>query len=383
MSGSPVVWDRVLPARGSGELNFYFDRNDRELTTLVMLHETNHYLTYLIDPEFRYPIWINESLAEYYGASKWNPATKTMTVGGLQEGRIAAIQDQILAGKWQGLDALMRTPQASFTADCYAWGWSFVHFLLENKRYAQKFKTFYVSLARDKAVKTTKIAIGPTALRTVEPDEVIRVLLQHLGVKDLDTLEKEWHESVKALQPTSARGYAEAARPLRGARHAHQGQAVLPDRDRQGRPAAGRLPRARRRARAEERTRAPPRRRSSSAIEGDPLNGPYYVALSRAIAQRTRQSERRRVGASPSPRGRGRSRQLGAHPDALDRGCAAGRVRGANVSVTRGRAEPCTRVGRDEGETQDRRAPNAIRLVLSALAQVATLQAVGRTNREP
>ena len=33
------------------ELNFYFDRNDRDLTFLVMFHETNHYLTHLIDPD--------------------------------------------------------------------------------------------------------------------------------------------------------------------------------------------------------------------------------------------------------------------------------------------------------------------------------------------
>src|SRR5688500_12493908 len=113
-----------------------------------MLHETNHYLTYLIDPDFRYPLWINESLAEYYGASRWDPASKKMTVGLLQEGRLAAIQDDILAGKWQGLEALFRLEQDAFTADHYAWGWSFVHFLLENEKYASKFKTFYVALAR-------------------------------------------------------------------------------------------------------------------------------------------------------------------------------------------------------------------------------------------
>ena len=46
------------------ELNFYFDRNDRALTFDVMFHETNHYLTHLLDHEFNYPLWINESLAE-------------------------------------------------------------------------------------------------------------------------------------------------------------------------------------------------------------------------------------------------------------------------------------------------------------------------------
>ena len=36
---------------------------------------------------------LNESLAEYYGASSWDPKAKKMTIGGLQEGRLAVIQD--------------------------------------------------------------------------------------------------------------------------------------------------------------------------------------------------------------------------------------------------------------------------------------------------
>jgi tetratricopeptide (TPR) repeat protein len=48
--------------------------------------------------------------------------------------------------------------------------------------------------------------------RSIEPDETIRVMLQYLGVKDLKTLEKEWHDYVKGLQATTSRGYALAAR---------------------------------------------------------------------------------------------------------------------------------------------------------------------------
>jgi hypothetical protein len=198
VSGSPIFWAGYFRRGGSGELNFYYDRNDPEMTTIAMLHETNHYLTYLIDTEFWYPIWVNESLAEYYSASQWNPQTKTMTTGRLQEGRLASIQDQILTGKWQDLEELIRTPQAAFTADFYAWGWSFVHYLLESKKYAAKFKAYYVGLARDKTVRTRSVGAGPLQLRTVEPDEAIRYLLLTLGVKDLKTLEKEWHEHVKA-----------------------------------------------------------------------------------------------------------------------------------------------------------------------------------------
>ena len=37
------------------ELHFYYDRLDERMTIDVMFHETNHYLTHLIDPKFHYP----------------------------------------------------------------------------------------------------------------------------------------------------------------------------------------------------------------------------------------------------------------------------------------------------------------------------------------
>jgi tetratricopeptide (TPR) repeat protein len=271
------------------ELNFYFDRNDRALTTLVMFHETNHYLTHLIDPDFRYPIWINESLAEYYGASQWDPATKKMEVGFLQEGRLTAIQDHILDGKWQGLEELIRLEHGAFNADHYAWGWSFVHYLLQNKKYGPKFKSFYVALAREQSIKTAALSgygsSGPR--RTIEADEVIRTLLRYLGVKDLKTLEKEWHEYVKGLKPASGRGYAEAGEmyemfgmPIKARRYY---ETAIEKGDK--RPVVyyglGRtLERKNEFEKAQEAFK--------SAIAGDPLNGIYYAVLARAIQNQTR-----------------------------------------------------------------------------------------------
>ena len=289
VSGAPrgvIGWFRFVKPI---ELNFYFDRNDYDLTILVMFHETNHYLTHLIDPEFRYPIWINEALAEYYGASHWDPVKKQMAIGFLQDGRLTVIQDHIANEKWQGLEQLISLRHEEFTADHYAWGWSFVHYLLENKKYAQKFKSFYVALAREKSIKTTRVTgygtAGPN--RTIEPEETMKALVQYLGVKDLKTLEKEWHDYVKGLQPTSGRGYAEAARMYRmhgmpiKARRFYETAIEKGDK----RPVVyyglGQLLEGKAEFdQAEEAFR--------NAINGDPLNGMYYAWLARTIKNRTK-----------------------------------------------------------------------------------------------
>jgi hypothetical protein len=151
------------------ELNFYYDRLDERLTIDVMFHEANHYLTHLIDLKFGYPPWINESLAEYYGASEWDGKAKKMSTGALQDGRLAVLQAFILDDKWQKLDELMKLKHGEFQADHYAWGWSFVHYLLSTPKYASKFKAFYKSLASDQQVK--RVDFGGD-MKTVEASEV-------------------------------------------------------------------------------------------------------------------------------------------------------------------------------------------------------------------
>jgi len=189
------------------ELNFYYDRNDERLTLDVMFHETNHYLTYLINPKFNYPPWVNESLAEYYGASEWDRVKKAMSVGHIQEGRLVVLQDAIAGDEWQGLEEMIRLPE--FDALHYAWGWSFVHFLMESKKYSQGFQRFYLALSTDKDVK--RVAFQG-AMVQCESDEVIKTLKKFLQIKDLKPLETEWHAYVKdTLKLETHRGYEEAA----------------------------------------------------------------------------------------------------------------------------------------------------------------------------
>ena len=156
------------------ELNFFYDRLDKDLTIDVMFHETNHFLTHLIDPKFHYPSWINESLAEYYGASEWDPKAKKMIIGNLQEGRLATIQDAIRNDEWQGLEDLIRLPQNQFTAIHYAWGWSFVHYL------------------------------------KCEPEEQIRVFTKFMKVDSVEEFEKGWHAHVKGMKAATGNGFRNA-----------------------------------------------------------------------------------------------------------------------------------------------------------------------------
>ncbi|MEE2886119.1 MAG: hypothetical protein VX951_01695 [Planctomycetota bacterium] len=196
------------------ELNFFYDRMDEGATVDVMFHEANHYLTHLIDPKFHYPAWVNESLAEYYGASSWDPKTKTMQTGGIQEGRLAVLQDAVGLNKianrtgsvddenWLGLEDMIRIKR--FSAIHYAWGWSFVHYLLSTPKYKSKFKKYYIDLAKSKKIKKV---LGFRAFRSVEPDEQIKWLKSYLGVKDLKVLEKEWHNYIRQMKAASANGY--------------------------------------------------------------------------------------------------------------------------------------------------------------------------------
>lgn len=189
------------------ELDFFYERLDEELTQDVLFHEANHFLTHLIDPKFFYPLWVNESLAEYYGASEWDPQTKKMIIGSLQEGRLAVIQDAIKQDEWQKLEELMALPQGAFNSTHYAWGWSFIHFLMSDPKTNSQFRKFYLGLARDGDVKRVPYMRD---IRHVEPAEQVRVFKKYMNVKNLSDLEQGWHSYVKTLKQASAYGYRNA-----------------------------------------------------------------------------------------------------------------------------------------------------------------------------
>ena len=174
------------------DLHFYFDRDRKRFTIDVMFHEGNHMLTHMINESIWYPAWINEGLGEYYGASEWIPEEERMEIGGVQSGRLCVLWNRIGDGKFQDLEELIRTPRVN--VEQYAWAWSFCHFLMSTEKYSKRFMKYYLALGSDKRVKRTEYGFG---LKQIPVDEQIAQFKKHLKVKDLDALEKEWHEYIK------------------------------------------------------------------------------------------------------------------------------------------------------------------------------------------
>lgn len=205
------------------ELDIYYDRLDPALTEEVMFHEANHYLQKLINVEFSYPHWPGEALAEFYGASRWNPDTKKIESGLILEGRLTEVKTDIAKGEWMSLEKMITERMYQH----YTWGWTFVHFLMNDKRYEKKFRKFYVGLANDKKVKRQQM--GVDNLETVEQKQVLEVFQRYMGIKsneDLLEMEREWHAYIEEeLHVTSSHGLEKAAdnamrfdRPIRARR---------------------------------------------------------------------------------------------------------------------------------------------------------------------
>jgi hypothetical protein len=194
-SGAPPGALAYFMFVGNYDLCVYYDRTDPDFTEQVLFHEVGHYLHKLIDEEFKYPHWPGESLCEYYGGALWNDETKKLDVGLIQNGRLATIRKEMADGKKFPLRQMITT--ASF--EDYTWGWSFVHMLMEDERYAKSFRKFFLGLATDKSVKRTR---GGLNLKAVEGEEVLRYFMECMGLEDesdIRELEAEWYRYIEAL----------------------------------------------------------------------------------------------------------------------------------------------------------------------------------------
>jgi len=177
------------------DLDAYFDPLDETLTEQVLYHEANHYLQKLIDEGFHYPHWPGEALAEYYGASLWDADKKKFSVGLVQEGRLAEVQDDIAAGKWMTIELLLSDEVESYKH--YTWGWALVYFLMNDARYRDDFKRFFVGLATGKDVRREHFQ---GSLMTVAYPDLKDAFKKYLGLttdEKLQNLERDWHRYIE------------------------------------------------------------------------------------------------------------------------------------------------------------------------------------------
>ncbi len=202
------------------ELNFFYERQDERFTLDVLFHELNHYLFFLhTKNNWQLEPWIEEGMAEYYGASQWDPATKQMSLGHQQEGRLVILMDQMDGGDMQDLEGLLR--DSNFQDGIkYAWAWSLCHMLMQDDKTRSKFRGYVDKLAKGTAEREANPR-NPNFM-WVKRDFAIDLFKKTFGIKDIEDYEQQWYTYIGSKKVESARGYHSAAmfckrwdRPLR------------------------------------------------------------------------------------------------------------------------------------------------------------------------
>jgi hypothetical protein len=207
------------------DLNIFYERHYPGLSEDVMFHEANHYLQSLVEPNFWIPHFPGESMAEYYGASSWDPVKKKFSVGLMQEGRLCQIESDVAGGETMSLVKLVST-EGLF--EHYTWGWSLVHFLMSDSKYAAKFQKFFRALPEAKGVQRQN-AGNNGEMYTIRQEDVFTIFQREMGLKDADAVRKmdaEWHDYVTSkLGLVTVYGYERAGllakqekRPIRATR---------------------------------------------------------------------------------------------------------------------------------------------------------------------
>lgn len=195
-----------------GELHIFYDFRDPYLSQTVLFHEFNHLLTYLIDPDFSYPIWLNEGMAEYYGTADVDE-DGDFVVGAQQDGRLVRIYKDKADGNLLGIAELMLTEQPRFSAREYAYAWSFCHFLMENDEYHNAFRAFFGNLPNNGDISTTKIPYdyGRDTRDTCDLYDVLEAFEKRMG-ESVEDLEAEWLDWIEqAYDDLNPRAYYRAA----------------------------------------------------------------------------------------------------------------------------------------------------------------------------
>jgi len=172
------------------QLLLFEDKEDIENPETVdtLNHEGFHQFIYGVCKEL--PRWLNEGMAEYFGATEFNSDGRLKSAGGLQLGRLAELREYLSqGGRALSFRSFMTEPPQQFMTGPvslkYAQAWSMIHFFMRGKKGQRRLLKKYFSLLR----------LGHSQ------EEAYR---QSYGGADLKTLERDWLKYVKAL-PLKAR----------------------------------------------------------------------------------------------------------------------------------------------------------------------------------
>lgn len=190
-----------------GELHFYHDYQDPSISNWVALHEGTHLLTFLIEPQARPWIWINEGVADYFGTAEIKRDKRgklEIQPGQLSLERVLTVQQAMADGSYIPLEKLFFIPRDDFHSFEYAHAWSFVYFLNNSKpEYEKGFKKFFKDFYTiSKGVAYDNEPGGGNqygSWKIVPPTELRRLLLERIGVKDVGRLEDEWKTFIAGI----------------------------------------------------------------------------------------------------------------------------------------------------------------------------------------
>ena len=277
------------------ELNIFYERTDPQFTENVLFHEANHYLQKLIDPEFKMPHFPGESIAEYYGGASYDPDKGKVTYGLILEGRLTEVQTDIAAGTFMGLKEMILSER---DYKHYTWGWTLVHYLMNQSQYEKKFVKFAMALAKGSDVDRRREGFN---LNHVQPAEIWKAFQRYMGLKndeDVAEMQREWHDYVQnQMQLVSTRGLEKAAmaaarqyppRPLRAKRLFSEAIAQGTENPLTYHKYAELLVR-------HDKKYDEALALWTKAVNLDPLNATYYASMGRTLAQKGQSKEGKRL----------------------------------------------------------------------------------------
>ncbi len=213
------------PVTGNEHLVLFDWQGNRAETVRVLLHECTHLLIYLANPSLRLPTWVNEGLAEYYGACQVTRGK--VQRGGIQDGRLVDLRGMIEEKTLPDIDTLMAHGHPDigapghkpFDPDDYAEGWAFVHFLFHGGggKYLPRLLAYLNGHWAMKPQDPTVLSAGKYYWMKYQEDRDL--LLHCLKFKDFPSMKKEFTDYVATLDFAGTAGKAEMGLRLLYERH--------------------------------------------------------------------------------------------------------------------------------------------------------------------